>query len=137
MSKHTDWPLHIHKADENCNEATICHTHPHFKIGKALITNHVGRGEANANAVLWASAPQLKANHDELVEALKGILRLINGEDGPKIIGEYDEDARYNYPERQKLIRGILEPVLSKIDGEPQTLLENRSWVVVPKEETP
>ena len=36
--------------------------------------------------------------------ALRRILRIVSGDDGPGLSGSYEDDARYNYPERERLI---------------------------------
>lgn len=42
-------------------------------------------------------------------QSIEKALMIAKGEAGPKLSGSYDEDARYNYPRRLKMIIAALE----------------------------
>lgn len=55
-------------------------------------------------------------------ELVAKLIRILNGEEGPKCEGVYAEDARYTYPKRIALAREVafeLKNLLSSKSGRP------------------
>ena len=59
---------------------------------------------------------------EELQKQIKKLIGILDGEEGPEWQGDYEEDARYTYPERIDLARKVaveIENLLISIRSRP------------------
>ena len=96
----------LYPTDEACRDAIVRLTEQNKGLEGALEEERIEVTRL-ANIV-----ERLTTQRNALREALEKIKRVVTGEEGPEISGVFDEDARYNYPERCDLIFETVKAIL-------------------------